>query len=64
MKGSPIYTLFSNHRIMWTFVRKHSILLWDEGKPLMSVEEVKNFRIIQNKTRACKSLCLLTHVVQ
>jgi hypothetical protein len=33
--------------ILWTFVRKHNVLLRDEGKPLTSVEEVKNFRIIK-----------------
>ena len=63
-KGSPVYALFSNYRILWTFVRKHSILLWVEGKPLTSVEEAKNFRNIKINTGACKSLCLWTHGVQ
>ena len=35
-------------------------MLWDEGKPLTSVE-VKNFRIIKINTGACESLCPLTH---
>jgi hypothetical protein len=39
----------------------HNILLWDEGKYLTSVEEVKNFRIIKINTGPCKNLCLLTH---